>query len=250
VVVMADQTFFLEIDGFCPICERECHFRAHTSWLRDHFVCDGCGSIPRERALLAVIEMFYPEWRDLKIHEASPSIRSTSEKLISECPQYSYSYYDKSMLLGTAHPDKKYRCETIEKMTFANESFDLFITQDVFEHIFNPDAAIKEIARVLKPLGAAIMTVPLVRKTLPSVRRANLLQNGSIQHLKPAEYHGDPIDNDGALVTIDWGYDITSYVTLKSGLPSWVVYIDDVTRGIRAEFIEVVVVQKSVVPVI
>ena len=44
-------------------------------------------------------------------------------------------------------------------MTFQNESFDLFITQDVFEHVMEPNKAFKEIERVLKPGGAHVFTV-------------------------------------------------------------------------------------------
>ena len=44
-------------------------------------------------------------------------------------------------------------------MTFENESFDLFITQDVFEHVMTPNKAFKEIERVLKPGGAHVFTV-------------------------------------------------------------------------------------------
>ncbi|WP_371419407.1 methyltransferase domain-containing protein [Bradyrhizobium sp. CCBAU 051011] len=33
---------------------------------------------------------------------------------------------------------------------FADDTFDLVITQDVFEHIFRPDLAISDIARTLK----------------------------------------------------------------------------------------------------
>jgi hypothetical protein len=241
---------FLETEGFCPICQQESHFRAYTSWLRDSFVCDGCGSIPRERAFFAVIEMFYPHWRDLELHETSPSSRGASPKLSTECPGYSYSYYDKNIPLGAVHPQNGYRCESVEAMTFSDERFDLFLSQDVFEHIFDPAKAIREISRVLKPGGAAIMTVPLVNKTLPTERRAILLPDGSVRHLKPPEYHGDPIDEDGALVTIDWGYDIVNYLSGSCGLPSWIVYIDDITRGIKAEYIEVVMVKKTIVPVI
>jgi len=247
---MTQSPTFLASDGFCPLCQREAHFQSPVSWLRDHFVCDGCGSIPRERALIAVIDMLYPHWRSLEIHETSPSMpmRGASRKLLAECQGYTYSYYDSAVPLGENLPDTGFRCENIEKMTFPECSFDLFLSQDVFEHIFHPAMAIKEIARTLKPGGAAIMSVPLVRKSLNSERRAALLSNDEIEYLKPAEYHGNAIDDGTSLVTIDWGYDIASYLTIHSGLPSWIVYIDDLSRGIKAEFIEVVVVQKITAP--
>ena len=239
---------YIEIDGFCPICQSAARFHAQDNWLRDLFICSGCGSIPRERAIFAVVEMLHPNWRDLQIHETSPTMRAASLKLRTECAGYTYSYYHERMSLGSIHPQEGYRCENIEKMTFEDESFDLFLSQDVFEHIFNPNAAIKEIVRVLKQGGSTIMTVPLVRKNLPSERRALMRSDGSILNLKPPEYHGNPIDEKGALVTFDWGYDITAYLSDHSKFPSWIVYLDDISRGIRAQYIEVVIVQKLTPP--
>jgi 2-polyprenyl-3-methyl-5-hydroxy-6-metoxy-1,4-benzoquinol methylase len=52
--------------------------------------------------------------------------------------------------------------------TFENESFDLVITSDVFEHLPDVAPAVREILRTLKPGGAHIFTVPWIRwkKTL------------------------------------------------------------------------------------
>jgi hypothetical protein len=241
---------YLEIDGFCPICQRDAHFRADQQWLRDFFFCDGCGSIPRERAFFSVIEMLYPNWRELQIHETSPALRAASLKLKTECQGYTYSYYTDRVAPGSVHPEKGYRCENIERMTFDDESFDLFLSQDVFEHIFHPDRAIKEIERVLKRGGAYIMTVPIVMKSATSQRRARIDANGDTIHLRDAQYHGNPIDNSGALVTIDWGCDILSYLSCHSTLQSSMIYIDDMSRGIRAEFIEVIACRKGAVPVL
>src|ERR1700730_915489 len=245
---MAQQKTSLEVNGFCPICSAPARFRSDSPWLRDFFRCEGCGSIPRERALMAAIEMFYPEWRTMAIHESSPVERGASPRLKRECSAYTASFYDPVVPLGTLHPQQGYRCENLEYLTFADASFDLVLTQDVFEHIFHPDRAIKEIARVLKPGGAYLMTVPIVMKSSPSQRRARIDNNGNITHLKAPEYHGNPIDERGSLVTIDWGYDILDYLTFQSSLCCTMIFMDDLSRGIRAEFIEVIVCRRGVVP--
>lgn len=51
----------LENEGYCPVCAQETVFRAERAWLRDHYFCTKCGSIPRERALMRVIEFFCPD---------------------------------------------------------------------------------------------------------------------------------------------------------------------------------------------
>ncbi len=47
-----------------------------------------------------------------------------------------------------------------EKLPFQNSSFDVVIASDVLEHITDDAAAVQEVARVLKPGGIFIVTVP------------------------------------------------------------------------------------------
>lgn len=139
---------------------------------------------------------------------------------------------------------KGVRCENLEALTFADESVDLHITQDVMEHILRPSRAFGEIARTLKPGGAHVFTVPLVNKHNPSKLRAKINDAGELIHVAPPVYHGNPVSQDGALVTVDWGYDICAYIFNSSGLFTHRLYIDDITKGIRAEYIDVLVTIK------
>ena len=112
------------------------------------------------------------------------------------------------------------------------------------EHVFDPVAAFREIGRTLKPGGAHIFTTPIVLKHLPTTVRARLDEGGGVVHLESPVYHGNPIDSTGALVTFDWGFDITSLIFTASGLFTDTLIIDDLSRGIRAEYIEVFVTSK------
>ena len=115
------------------------------------------------------------------------------------------------------------------------------------EHILNPVLAFVEIARTLKPGGAHIFTVPLINKDRPSEVRAKRDEQGSIIYLRTPEYHGNPIDPNGSLVCTDWGYDICDFIFKASGLFTTMVYIDDISRGIRAEYIEVLISRKTAI---
>ena len=192
---------------------------------------------------MLTIERFYPDWKTLSIHESSPGGRGASLKLKQHSQQYVGSHFFPDFPLGKIH-SSGWRNENLEAQTFEDESFDLVITQDVMEHIFNPDRAFSEISRTLKPGGAHVFTAPLVRKHQSSQIRARLSDNGEIDYPFPAEYHGNPIDNKGSLVTMHWGYDICEYIQKACGMYTTIVFIDDLYHGIRAEYIEVLVSRK------
>ena len=227
--------------GHCPTCDRDVDFIARDPWLRDHFVCSNCGSIPRERALMVTVDSYFPDWRNAVIHESSPGNRGASVRLANECPHYIPSHFfpDRPVgsLVGT------FRCENLGALTFDDESIDIHVTQDVMEHIFHPSTVFREIARTLRPGGMHIFTVPLVNKGAPSMPRARM-EGEKIIHLEPESYHDNPVGDGRSLVTVDWGFDICRHIFESSGLFTHLVHIDDLTRGIRAEYIEVLVTVK------
>ena len=133
-----------------------------------------------------VIQTRYPNWRNLVIHESSPVNRGASLKLAKQCSSYSASQYDPQLGFGNIHPIAGYRSENLEKQTFSDQSFDLVVTQDVLEHIFDAQAAFKEIARTLRPGGAHIFTTPLVNNGRPSEQRASISDRGSFTTTLPS----------------------------------------------------------------
>jgi SAM-dependent methyltransferase len=238
--------------GFCPACEQKATFNASSPYFRGSLKCDRCGSIPRQRAIMHVLSHYFPHWRNAKIHEGSPGWDIVSQRLAGESTAYTASQYDTSVPFGSVvdaprMPCKMYLSENLEAQTFPDETFDIVITQDVFEHVFHPDRAIREIARTLRPGGATLMTVPIIRRNRPSQRRA-ALANGGIEHILEPEFHGNPLTKSGSLVTIDWGYDIVAYLHHHSGLSFMMVNIDSIDLGIRADFNEVLIGLKRRVP--
>lgn len=129
-------------------------------------------------------------------------------------------------------------------MTFPDNSFDLFVTSDVFEHVFEPGKAFAEINRVLKPGGLHIFTMPWIPSMKRSVRRAKLNADGTIDHLKEAQYHGNPIDAKGSLVTFDWGLDFADFIYNESGMTTTIYLEIDRKKGLDAQFLEVFVSRK------
>lgn len=129
----------------------------------------------------------------------------------------------------------------------ADESFDLVVTQDVFEHVMDHAAAFREIARTLKPGGYLVLTVPLTSKNQPSFTAAEFDKATQTVHLHaPPEVHGNPVNSDGSLLTKQWGYDIVDFIWKHAGMRAQIIYVDSPFLGIQfAEYREVVVARKA-----
>jgi SAM-dependent methyltransferase len=99
------------------------------------------------------------------------------------------------------------RNEDMTKLTFADDTFDLIITSDVMEHIYNYKAAFGELLRVLKPGGIHVFSIP-TDWPLPEVSEARVrVVDGVEEHIKPARYHTSG-DGTPCIVYTDFGADL------------------------------------------
>jgi SAM-dependent methyltransferase len=98
------------------------------------------------------------------------------------------------------------RCEDVQRLTYADASFDLVTHTEVLEHVPDDARAFAELHRVLKPGGTMLFTVPLYGGH-PTVERARL-RGGTIEHLLEPAYHIDPLRGEGILAFRDYGLDI------------------------------------------
>ena len=224
--------------GYCHCCRQESVFQMRGEWLRDLYVCLNCSSIPRQRHLQYVLDSYFRNWEEMDVHESSPSNNFVSRY----CKNYTSSQYFQGSEAGS-YVDG-IRSENLESLSFPDNSFDLFITQDVFEHIFNPERAAREIMRVLRPGGAHVFTAPK-HKGLPiSITRARLVHS-RIEYLMEAVYHGNPIGDGKALVTWDYGDDFQSLMNRWTGCSTTNYITRDSALGIDGEFIDVFVTRKN-----
>lgn len=232
--------YYYEHYGYCPICQGPTKFVARDPWFRDHYRCEQCGSIPRQRALTLVLEAQFPNWRDLDIHESSPS-GPASARFGRECAKYVATYCYPDVAPGSMH--EGFRCEDLEALTFPDASVDIVITQEVFEHVFDYRRGFREVMRTIRPGGAHIFTTPkywhLRRTTDRAVRR-----DGQIVHLAEPEYHGNPIDNAGSLVTVHYGDDIAEIIWNETHCPTTDYVIREERTGTMGEFMDVFVTRK------
>lgn len=235
-------SYVLQNDGYCPICEGDSVFRSTHTWLRDNYKCEQCESIPRNRALVMAFDRYVPNWRHLTLHEAGPG-GSASTYIQSKSRDYTASHLLPDVEPGTYSQTHKTSSQNLESLTFGDNEFDLFITQDVFEHVMQPEKAFSEIARVLTPGGLHVFTLPWYPDEECSRYRVKT-DNGELVHLAPPQYHGNPISAEGSLVTVDYGRDIQDIIFAASGMSTIVHLERDRHFGLDGEFLEVFISRK------
>lgn len=93
-------------------------------------------------------------------------------------------------------------------LSFSKNSFDVILSQEVFEHIPDYKKALAECYRVLRKNGRLIFTIPFNHGLAKTIIRARVLPGEGVIHDMPPIYHGNPVDEAGSLCFQDFGWDI------------------------------------------
>jgi SAM-dependent methyltransferase len=166
----------------------------------------------------------------LSVYEPAPS-GAVTRWLERKCGRFICSHFFDDQALGQTV--QGYRNESLEHLSFDDRSFDIVITQDVFEHIENPRSAFKEVERVLKPGGSHVFTIPYYPGQLTEARVR--IVNGAPVSAHELEYHGNPIDNAGSLVFTRFGSDLKDIVFRESGMRTSIHPLHEPGAGIEGE---------------
>jgi SAM-dependent methyltransferase len=107
------------------------------------------------------------------------------------------------------------QCQDVQQLTFAAASFDVCTSTEVFEHVPDDARGLAELRRVLRPGGRLVFSVPLLPAPA-TVERARLRKDGEVEHLLPAEYHGDRIRGRGRVLAYrNYGLDVLERVAAQ-----------------------------------
>ena len=121
------------------MCQKKTAFKSRDRWLRAHYRCRNCRSIPRERAIFNVMDNYFAGWEKRRLHEIAPA----NDYFAGRSVNYSHSQYFPDGKTGVI---KCNRIENIEQLTFADNSLGFIVCLDMLEHIFDPGAAVRELA--------------------------------------------------------------------------------------------------------
>lgn len=221
-------------EDVCSVCGEKSDFIYFEGSVRESYRCQNCNASLRHRGQAKAILDIYgsgamsikelsnkESFKSLVIYE--PGIIGPLRKYFNRFPNYSQSYFWDDLPLGEIRDG--IQNQNLEELTFKNNSIDLLITADIFEHIRKPWVAFKEVHRVLKSGGKHIFTIP-IQYPLPSktIYRVDTSTDEDI-HLLPKHFH---IAGDGgkSLVYTDFGGDIIKKLD-DTGLKTNYVFIDE-----------------------
>ena len=138
----------------CPVCEYRGPFK--DKGLRKHAKCPKCGALERTRLQFLVIrEVLGPlDTVNMKALHFAP------EPCIQEYLEAKFGFYETADLNRN---DVDHRID-IQELPFADASFDFIFASHIMEYPANDLLAIREVRRVLRPTGIAVLPVPLVHE--------------------------------------------------------------------------------------
>jgi len=173
---------------------------------RETLICPSCHLNNRQRFMAALLAAQIPETpRLLPIYlyeQVTPMVSWAAEHPGREAigSEYlGYEFIGGTVIDGIRHEDAL-------ALSFDTASLAAIVSTDVFEHVPDIDEALREAARVLAPGGRLFFSIPFHADRYEIVRRAQVV-GSEIQHLLPAQYHGNPVSEDGSLVFYDHGWE-------------------------------------------
>jgi SAM-dependent methyltransferase len=205
--------------GYCVVCEDFTQFivdynysyklsdKIVPNW-RERLVCPKCGLNNRMRLTYHIIKDLFPDFKTSSVYITEQTTQLFNI-LKNINPQLTGSEFLGNEIPFGSLTNLGIRNEDLTQLTFDDQQFDYIISLEVFEHIPDYKKALSECYRVLKQNGKLLFTVPFNNSSKENIIRATVNQDGSINHIFPPEYHGDPVNADkGCLCFYHFGWQI------------------------------------------
>lgn len=213
--------------GFCTACNCAVDFwtdaNPHTS-LNEGMVCPTCWQNGRQRIMYNAVKNFYRSGMRVYVSEYVTGFFKKIQEFIPDV-------IGSEFLAENDERRKIIRHEDVTNLSFEDSELDMYISNDVFEHVFDYKKAFAEAFRVLKLGGRFIFHVPFHANADNTVIRAKM-EDGKILHLKEPCYHGDPVNPEGGCLCInDFGWDILQDLRGAGFMNVFVTLDHDTTQG-------------------
>jgi len=211
--------------GRCPLCGGRLFARISRDLLGTR--CLRCLASPISMAIGSVVARTLQDARDRRILELSSRgpFHAFLERTVASGrgTLTSCEFFDDT-------PPGAWRagvqCQDVQQLSYADASFDLCTSTEVFEHVPDDRRGFAEIFRVLAPGGRFIFTVPIADADT-TVERARLEPDG-VRHLLEPAWHDDFIRGAArVLVYRDYGRDVTNRLAEAGFIDARIESVED-----------------------
>jgi len=212
-------------------------------------ICGNCSASSRNRAVMYVLGKILKEgslavhnWsknKDIRILESSA--RGSYPVMLADKFDYYATEYNAEKIAKGKKP-REYA--DFQNLHYDDESFDVVIASDVFEHVRRDEDGYKEIYRVLKKEGTFILTVPYNHNQPKTIQRVDTSGDKDVHLLEP-QYHGG---GGHTLTYRNYGRDLLSLLK-RSGyavghfeveVPNHGITQQSVIVGRKGDFVDVI----------
>jgi hypothetical protein len=217
------------VAGFCAVCR--CWTKFHVDYQyaegggdrpipnwRERLLCPGCGLNGRMRASFHLLRESLRPGPGASIYMTEQASRLFAQVAARYPGTVGSEFLADGTPAGSVNASG-IRREDLTRLTFADGRFDYLLTFEVLEHVPDYRTALRECARVLKPGGTMLVSVPFHLGERTTVRAR--VGPGGIEHLLPPEYHGDPLVSGDCLCFYHFGWDFIDALKEAGFRDSW-----------------------------
>lgn len=225
--------------GYCVLCARQSRFLGQVAPgdFREGLHCVRCRCNARQRAAATVL---LQQLRDapratVYITEQASSMFVALRKRVGRLLGSEFSGWRKRVrltlwLLRYYRLASWVRREDVTALRFDDASLDGVVTLDVLEHVPDYRQALREFARVLRPGGMLVLTVPFYDQP-GNDQVARIAADGSVEHLGTPEFHGDPLSG-GVPCFHHFGWQLVADLRAAGFADAAAVRVQDAQQGL------------------
>lgn len=212
-ILLASENKSCKITGFCEVCGQKSEFLVDFKYsdhitpnLRERLICPVCNLNSRQRYMVSTVLKEVSSMKSVPkiyLYEYITPVFQSIYKKVKQGNVVGSEFISNDLVSGKIVNGILH--ENAENLSFEDDSFDLLVSCDVFEHVNDYKRCFKEAERVLKPNGKMFFSVPFHIGRQENYRRAEIA-DGRLVHYSDPIYHGNPMNKEGSLVFWDYGW--------------------------------------------